>query len=52
MIDKLAINTLKINSISAINEANSGHPGIALGAATMMHTLFSKHLNFDPKNPK
>ena len=50
-MDKLAIKTLKINSIGAIEAANSGHPGIALGAATMMHTLFTKHLVFDPKNP-
>ena len=50
--DILAIKTLKINGVSAVNKANSGHPGIVLGASTMMHTLFSKHLNFDPKNPK
>ncbi|NQZ66250.1 MAG: transketolase [Mycoplasmatales bacterium] len=50
--DTLAINTLKINGIAAVNKANSGHPGIVLGAATMMHTLFSRHLIFDPKNPK
>lgn len=50
--DILAINTLKINGVSAVNKANSGHPGIVLGASTMMHTLFTKHLNFDPKNPK
>lgn len=52
MNNKLAIDTLKINGVSAINAANSGHPGIVLGAATMVHTLFTKHLNFDPKNPK
>ena len=50
--DTLAINTLKINGVSAINKANSGHPGIVLGAATMMHTLFSRHMNFDPKDTK
>ena len=49
---KKAIDTLKINGVSAINVANSGHPGIVLGSATMVHTIFTKHLNFDPKNPK
>lgn len=52
MNNTLAINTLKINGIAAVNKANSGHPGIVLGSATMMHTLFSKHLIFDPKDPK
>lgn len=50
--DTLAINTLKINGVSAINKANSGHPGIVLGASTMMHTLFSRHMNFDPQDTK
>ncbi len=49
--DILAIKTIKINGVSAVNKANSGHPGIVLGASTMMHTLFSRHLNFDPDNP-
>jgi transketolase len=36
----------------AINKANSGHPGIVLGAAPMMHALYTNHLNIDVKNPK
>ena len=52
MNDKLAINTLKVNSVAAINKANSGHPGIALGAATMMHTLFTRHMVYDPHHPE
>lgn len=50
--DIMAINTLKINGVAAVNKANSGHPGIVLGAATIMHTLFSRHMIYDPKNPK
>ena len=50
-INELAINTLKVNGVAAINKANSGHPGIVLGSATIVHTLFTKHLSFDPKNP-
>lgn len=52
MVDQLAINTLKVNGVAAVNKANSGHPGIVLGAATIMHTLFSRHMIFDPANPK
>ncbi|TCG10434.1 transketolase [Mycoplasma todarodis] len=51
MNEQLAINTLKVNGVAAINKANSGHPGIVLGAAPMVHTLFTKHMNFDPMNP-
>lgn len=50
--DFLSVKTLKINGVAAINKANSGHPGIVLGAATMLHTLYTRHINFDPKNPK
>ncbi|MGZ9431738.1 transketolase [Mycoplasma sp. CB776] len=51
-LDQLSINTLKINGTAAINKANSGHPGIVLGAATIMHTLFSRHLVFNPMSPE
>ena len=50
-IQELAINTLKINGVAAVNKANSGHPGIVLGAAPIMYTLFTKHLQYDPKHP-
>ncbi len=48
-IDNLAINTIRFLGVDAINKANSGHPGIVLGAAPMAHTLFTKHLNVYPK---
>ncbi|WP_372433667.1 transketolase [Acholeplasma equirhinis] len=47
--DLLAINTLRMLGVDAINKANSGHPGIVIGAAPMAHTLFTKHLNVYPK---
>src|SRR5690606_14949870 len=47
--DLLAINTLRMLGVDAINKANSGHPGIVIGAASMAHTLFTKHLNVYPK---
>ena len=49
-IDELAINNLRVLSCEVIQRANSGHPGIALGAAPMMWALFSRHLRVDPKS--
>jgi len=46
-----AINALRILACEAIQEANSGHPGIALGSAPTMYTLWSRHLRHNPKNP-
>lgn len=34
-----------------INEAGSGHPGVVLGAAPILYTLYAHHLKIDPKNP-
>ncbi len=51
-IENKAINTLKINGVAAINKANSGHPGIVLGAAKIMHTIYTRHLNISVKDPK
>lgn len=47
-----AINALKFLGLDQINEANSGHPGIVLGAAPIIYTLFTKHLNIHPKHSK
>ena len=49
--EKRLINDIRMLSLDMINEAGSGHPGIALGAAPMLYTLFSKHLRFDLSNP-
>lgn len=45
-----SINALRVLSVDAINKANSGHPGMILGAAPMAYTLFTKHLNINPDN--
>ncbi len=45
--EKRAINDIRLLALDMINEAGSGHPGIALGAAPILYTLFKNHLNFD-----
>ena len=51
-IDTLAINTIRTLSIDAINQANSGHPGLPMGAAPMAYALWAKHLKHNPKSSK
>ncbi len=46
------IDQIRCLSIDMINEAKSGHPGICLGAAPIIYTLYAHHLNFDVTNPK
>ena len=49
--DQLAINAIRTLSIDAIEKANSGHPGLPMGAAPMAYTLWTKHMNHNPNNP-
>lgn len=46
-----AVNAVRVISAEAINQANSGHPGLPLGAATVAFTLFDDFLKFNPKDP-
>lgn len=48
--DQLAIDTIRAFSIDAIEKANSGHPGLPMGAAPMAYTLWTRHLNFNPQS--
>lgn len=50
-MDQLTINTLRFLSAEAIQKANSGHPGLPLGAAPMAYTLWAKGMKVNPKNP-
>ena len=50
-LDQLCVNTIRALSIDAILEANSGHPGLPLGAAPAAWALWSRHLRHNPKNP-
>lgn len=51
-VEQLAINTIRTLSIDAIEKANSGHPGMPMGAAPMAYALWTKFMNHNPENPK
>ena len=50
-LENLAINSLRFLSADAVQKANSGHPGLPMGAAAMAYTIWTRHLKFNPKNP-
>jgi transketolase len=49
-IDRLSINTIRTLSIDAIEKANSGHPGLPMGAAPMSYVLWQNHMRHNPEN--
>lgn len=51
-VDSLAVNTIRTLSIDAIEKANSGHPGMPMGAAPMAYTLWTRYMNINPRNPE
>ena len=51
-IDQLAVNTVRTLSIDAIEKANSGHPGLPMGVAPMAYALWSRVMQYTPKDPK
>lgn len=51
-IEQLSIDTIRTLAIDAIEKANSGHPGMPMGAAPMAYELWSKFMNHNPANPK
>jgi transketolase len=50
--DEKRIDAIRMLSIDGVQKANSGHPGLPLGAAAMAYALWSKHMRFNPKDPK
>jgi transketolase len=50
-LDHLSVNTLRALAIDMVQKANSGHPGLPLGAAPMAYVLWTRYLNHNPKNP-
>jgi transketolase len=50
-IDTLCINSIRFLAIDAVNKANSGHPGLPMGAAPMAYALWDRVLKHNPSNP-
>jgi transketolase len=46
-----AVNTLRFLSVDMVQKANSGHPGLPMGAAAMAYTIWTRHLRHNPLNP-
>jgi transketolase len=51
-LDQLCINTIRALSIDQVQKANSGHPGLPLGAAAIAYVIWSKYLRHHPANPE
>ena len=51
-LDELCINTIRALSLDAVQKAESGHPGLPLGAAPMAYVLWTRFLRHNPRNPK
>lgn len=47
-----AINTIRFLSADGVQQANSGHPGLPMGAAAMAYTIWTRHLRHNPRNPR
>ncbi len=50
-LEDLCINTIRILSADAVQQANSGHPGMPMGTAAMAYTLWTRYLKFNPADP-
>ncbi len=50
-LDELCVDTIRTLSIDAVQKANSGHPGLPLGAAPMAYVLWTRHLRHNPRDP-
>ncbi|SFL74689.1 transketolase [Salibacterium qingdaonense] len=50
-VEELAVNTIRTLSIDSVEKANSGHPGLPMGAAPMAYKLWSTFMNHNPDNP-
>lgn len=51
-IETKSINTIRFLSADAVQKANSGHPGLPMGVAAIAYALWTRHLRFNPRNPK
>jgi transketolase len=51
-LQQRAINTLRFLSADAVQQANSGHPGLPMGAAAMAYAIWTRHLRHNPRHPR
>ncbi|MHC4477199.1 MAG: transketolase [Planctomycetota bacterium] len=51
-LDELCVQTIRFLSVDAIQKANSGHPGMPMGMAPAAYVLFSRHMRYNPANPR
>jgi transketolase len=51
-LDELSINTIRVLSMDAVQNANSGHPGLPMGAAAMAYVLWMRFLKYNPLDPQ
>src|SRR4030043_213378 len=51
-LDELCVNTIRMLSVDMVQEANSGHPGLPMGAAPMAYVLWTQFLKHNPQNPR
>ena len=51
-LDTMSVNAIRVLSADAIQKANSGHPGLPLGAAPIAYELWANHMNHNPANPQ
>ncbi|MBD0324786.1 MAG: transketolase, partial [Pyrinomonadaceae bacterium] len=50
--DQLCINTIRALALDAVQQAESGHPGLPLGCAPMAYVLWTRFMRHNPRNPK
>ncbi|HMK93174.1 MAG TPA: transketolase [Thermoleophilia bacterium] len=50
-LEERCVDTIRFLAVDGVQKANSGHPGMPMGAAAVAHTLFTRHLRFDPADP-
>jgi transketolase len=51
-LEHLCVNTIRVLAIDAVQKADSGHPGLPMGAAPMAYVLWHKHLRHNPRDPQ
>ena len=51
-IDELCIQTIRFLPVDAVQKANSGHPGMPMGMAPAAYLLYTKHMKYNPANPR